>query len=117
MGKAITLKQASEIAKQQYLKAQAALVAERHRESCEFLYEGSNMPTKDFGSKALAWGVFETKRLFGAAWPMLVAGGVAALTQLSTDAGSAGSGTAGIVAGLLAKALAVYTADNTGKRL
>ena len=69
------------------------------------------------GKKAREWGRYETLRLWGTAWPILLALGATLLTQLATDVGTDVSATAGVILGLVAKAVQQWAADNRGKTL
>jgi hypothetical protein len=69
------------------------------------------------GNKARAWGRYESLRLWGTAWPILLALGATLLGQLATDVSTDVSATAGMALGLVAKALQQWIADNRGKTL
>lgn len=69
------------------------------------------------GKRAYEWGRYEAKRLWGTAWPILLALGATLLTQLATDVGTDVSATVGAVLGLLAKGLQQFAADNRGRTL
>ena len=69
------------------------------------------------GNKAWVWGKYEALRLWGTAWPILLGLGATLLTQLATDVGTDVSATAGVLLGLVAKALQQFVADNSQKRL
>lgn len=69
------------------------------------------------GEKAKAFGKYEAWRLWGTAWPILLALGATLLTQLAADVGTDVSATAGVILGLVAKAVQQWAADNRGKTL
>lgn len=69
------------------------------------------------GSNRWQWTSYEAWRLWGTAWPILLALGATLLTQLATDVGTDVSATAGVILGLVAKAVQQWAADNRGKTL
>jgi beta-glucosidase-like glycosyl hydrolase len=69
------------------------------------------------GNRAKQFGRYEALRLWGTAWPILLALGATLLTQLAADVGTDVSATAGVILGLVAKAVQQWAADNRGKTL